>query len=434
MRPCSRPACPRPRRLRAPIRPIPRRRSRASAIGRRSRPTPACVRRRPRPGANATTASLRNPSRTGRSAHDDASSRAPAFPIAAPRVDARSLRLRVVLAGQRHDRGRPTSQVRASRKTSPSCARQIKPSAQADAVRKPAVAPADGRCRRAGRAAQQQGTCRPPTTSWRWPRPISSEQSLPPNPAFSISRISGDGASEIERQVVGDILALATLPFRSDIARDRFRAGAAQGGAGDAAARRRRAPRLLSRGRRQRVDGPAHRREIDRGGNRGACEEARRDRRDQQARPGPRAGVLRRNHRRTRDRPPGRDQRAREARAPDGTVGRRSRIPDSGPRCRRCRAVLSRCPRSRPMPSAIASTCRSRAWSLSRSPSRSTSPKPRASSRCSMSPASTGAPTIPDARRSASAASTSSSKFRSSTAARCGSGRRPRPTTSPSTA
>lgn len=49
------------------------------------------------------------------------------------------------------------------------------------------------------------------------------QQSLPPNPTFSILRISGDGASEIERQVVGDILALATLPFRSDIARDRFR-------------------------------------------------------------------------------------------------------------------------------------------------------------------------------------------------------------------
>lgn len=49
------------------------------------------------------------------------------------------------------------------------------------------------------------------------------EQSLPPNPVFSVSRISGNGASEIERQVVGDILALATLPFRSDIARERFR-------------------------------------------------------------------------------------------------------------------------------------------------------------------------------------------------------------------
>jgi outer membrane protein TolC len=46
--------------------------------------------------------------------------------------------------------------------------------------------------------------------------------SLPPNPTFSISRIAGDGALEIERQVVGDILALATLPFRSEIARQRF--------------------------------------------------------------------------------------------------------------------------------------------------------------------------------------------------------------------
>lgn len=49
------------------------------------------------------------------------------------------------------------------------------------------------------------------------------EQSLPPNPVFAISRISGNGASEIERQVVGDILALAALPFRSEIARERFR-------------------------------------------------------------------------------------------------------------------------------------------------------------------------------------------------------------------
>lgn len=46
--------------------------------------------------------------------------------------------------------------------------------------------------------------------------------SLPPNPTFSISRITGDGAIEIERQIVGDILALATLPFRSEIARQRF--------------------------------------------------------------------------------------------------------------------------------------------------------------------------------------------------------------------
>jgi outer membrane protein TolC len=49
------------------------------------------------------------------------------------------------------------------------------------------------------------------------------QDSLPPNPTFAISRIAGNGALEIERQVVGDILALATLPFRSEIARERFR-------------------------------------------------------------------------------------------------------------------------------------------------------------------------------------------------------------------
>ena len=52
----------------------------------------------------------------------------------------------------------------------------------------------------------------------------SLEQSLPPNPVFSISRVSGDAAFETSRQVVGDILALATLPFRAEIARERFRA------------------------------------------------------------------------------------------------------------------------------------------------------------------------------------------------------------------
>lgn len=48
------------------------------------------------------------------------------------------------------------------------------------------------------------------------------QDSLPPNPTFSISRIAGNGALEIERQVVGDILALATLPARSEIARQVF--------------------------------------------------------------------------------------------------------------------------------------------------------------------------------------------------------------------
>jgi outer membrane protein TolC len=49
------------------------------------------------------------------------------------------------------------------------------------------------------------------------------EASLPPNPTLSLMRISGDGALEAERQVAGDILALATLPLRSEIARERFR-------------------------------------------------------------------------------------------------------------------------------------------------------------------------------------------------------------------
>ena len=49
------------------------------------------------------------------------------------------------------------------------------------------------------------------------------QDSLPPNPTISLSRIAGGDGSEIERQLVGDILALATLPFRSEIARDRFR-------------------------------------------------------------------------------------------------------------------------------------------------------------------------------------------------------------------
>src|ERR1700736_4377882 len=48
------------------------------------------------------------------------------------------------------------------------------------------------------------------------------QQSLPPNPTFSIFRIAGNSALEAERQVVGNILALSTLPFRSEIARQRF--------------------------------------------------------------------------------------------------------------------------------------------------------------------------------------------------------------------
>ena len=47
--------------------------------------------------------------------------------------------------------------------------------------------------------------------------------SLPPNPSFSLSRIAGGGASELEAQVALDILALVTLPARADLAATRFR-------------------------------------------------------------------------------------------------------------------------------------------------------------------------------------------------------------------
>ncbi len=45
----------------------------------------------------------------------------------------------------------------------------------------------------------------------------------PPVPRFSISRIAGGGGLEIEGQIAASILALATLPARSEIAADRFR-------------------------------------------------------------------------------------------------------------------------------------------------------------------------------------------------------------------
>jgi outer membrane protein TolC len=48
------------------------------------------------------------------------------------------------------------------------------------------------------------------------------EGSLPPNPAFAISRLSTSVELDIERRIVGDILALATLPVRANIAADRF--------------------------------------------------------------------------------------------------------------------------------------------------------------------------------------------------------------------
>jgi outer membrane protein TolC len=46
--------------------------------------------------------------------------------------------------------------------------------------------------------------------------------SLPPNPRFGISKLSGRFEIEIERQIVGSLFALATWPARADVARDRF--------------------------------------------------------------------------------------------------------------------------------------------------------------------------------------------------------------------
>lgn len=48
------------------------------------------------------------------------------------------------------------------------------------------------------------------------------QQSIPPNPIFSIERLSGPHEIEIEKRIVANILALATLPMRADIAADRF--------------------------------------------------------------------------------------------------------------------------------------------------------------------------------------------------------------------
>ena len=53
---------------------------------------------------------------------------------------------------------------------------------------------------------------------------VALESSLPPNPTFSIARLVSRPEIELERQIAINLLALATLPVRSDIARERFRA------------------------------------------------------------------------------------------------------------------------------------------------------------------------------------------------------------------
>lgn len=48
------------------------------------------------------------------------------------------------------------------------------------------------------------------------------EASLPPNPTIALSRLTGPVEIEVERKLVGNILAIAMLPARTEIARDRF--------------------------------------------------------------------------------------------------------------------------------------------------------------------------------------------------------------------
>jgi hypothetical protein len=49
------------------------------------------------------------------------------------------------------------------------------------------------------------------------------EASLPPDPTFSLSRIWTPVELDIERRIIADILALATLPARAELAAERFR-------------------------------------------------------------------------------------------------------------------------------------------------------------------------------------------------------------------
>lgn len=52
---------------------------------------------------------------------------------------------------------------------------------------------------------------------------VMVEASLPPNPTFSLSHISTPVELDVERRIVANILALATLPARAEIAAERFR-------------------------------------------------------------------------------------------------------------------------------------------------------------------------------------------------------------------
>ena len=51
---------------------------------------------------------------------------------------------------------------------------------------------------------------------------VMVQASLPPNPTISVERLSGPVEIEVEKRIVANILALATLPARASIAADRF--------------------------------------------------------------------------------------------------------------------------------------------------------------------------------------------------------------------
>lgn len=52
---------------------------------------------------------------------------------------------------------------------------------------------------------------------------VRVQASLPPNPTFSVERLSGPVEIEIEKRIVANILSLLTLPARAEIAGERFR-------------------------------------------------------------------------------------------------------------------------------------------------------------------------------------------------------------------
>ena len=153
---------------------------------------------------------------------------------------------------------------------------------------------------------------------------IMVRESLPPNPNFSLGRVAGPLSSEIEGAIAADILALATLPARADIAADQLRGGATGGGRSDPERREGGAQGILP-GRRRARNGPCHGTGRSGGGDRGeALPPTWRNRGDAQARSSPRPAFPCRDRRQARERPPKGVQRARAARPRAGPLGSRS--------------------------------------------------------------------------------------------------------------